>query len=328
MNAPDPRANPRFEGHETAISALVHAAQSGRLHHGWLLSGPVGIGKATLAYRFGRWLLAGGQSHDLSIPENSGPFRRVAAATHPDFFTVERRINAKTEKLQGEIVIATIQEASAFMRLTPAEGGWRVVVVDGAEDMNINAANALLKLLEEPPARAILLLTSAAPGRLLPTIRSRCRTLPMAPLPEARMRQLLNAYMPTLDPSEYARLLELAEGSIGNALTLAQGGGMALSSLVDEVLDDRVNPVRAQAIADEVARTTDGADKFEMFFAVLRTRLAARTRAAARAGRAAEGLHHNIALWQDFGKLERDVLGLNLDKRAAVIVALEQLHRS
>ena len=150
----------------------------------------------------------------------------------------------------------------------------------------------------------------------------------MAPLPEARMRQLLNAYMPTLDPSEYARLLELAEGSIGNALTLAQGGGMALSSLVDEVLDDRVNPVRAQAIADEVARTTDGADKFEMFFAVLRTRLAARTRAAARAGRAAEGLHHNIALWQDFGKLERDVLGLNLDKRAAVIVALEQLHRS
>ena len=104
----------------------------------------------------------------------------MAAATHPDLFTVERRINAKTEKLQSEIVIATIQEASAFMRLTPAEGGWRVVIVDGAEDMNPNAANALLKLLEEPPPRAILLLTTAAPGRLLPTIRSRCRMLPMA----------------------------------------------------------------------------------------------------------------------------------------------------
>lgn len=326
MTPPDPRANPYFEGHEEAVGALLHATQAGRLHHGWLLTGPAGIGKATLAYRFGRWLLAGGQSQDLAIPENSGPFRRVAAATHPDFFTVERRFNAKTEKLQGEIVIATIQEASAFMRLTPAEGGWRVVLVDGAEDMNINAANALLKLLEEPPARAILLLVSAAPGRLLPTIRSRCRVLPMAPLPDATMHRLLETYTPDLDATGRARLIELAEGSIGGALNLAQGGGMALAALVDEALDGRVKPARAQIIADEVARTSEGTDKFEMFFSLLRTRLAARTRAAARAG--AGHLQNHVTLWQDFGKLERDVLGLNLDKRAAVIVALEQLHRS
>ena len=320
---PEPRANPHFRGHEGAVNALYQAVRSRRLHHGWLLAGPPGIGKATLAYRFGRWLLAGGQTPDLSVSETSGVFRRVAAATHPDFFIVERRINAKTEKLQGEIVIATIQEASAFMRLTPAEGGWRVVVVDGAEDMNPNAANALLKLLEEPPPRAILLLVSAAPGRLLPTIRSRCRVLPMTALPDTTMRALLHDYAPEADA---ARLIELAEGSIGNALNLAEGDGVAVAALVDEALNAPVKPARAQAIADSVARAVEGADKFELFFSLLRTRLAARTRAAARLG--AMHLSHNVTLWQEFGKLEREVLGLNLDKRAAIILALEQLHRS
>lgn len=326
MIPPSPRANPLFEGHEGAVTALVHGARTGRLHHGWLLTGPAGIGKATLAYRFGRWLLAGGQTPDLAIPENSGVFRRVAAATHPDFFSVERRINAKTEKLQSEIVIATIQEASAFMRLTPAEGGWRVVVVDGAEDMNTNAANALLKLLEEPPPRAILLLASAAPGRLLPTIRSRCRVLPMAPLPETTMHNLLMAYMPEMDSTSRGRLIELAEGSIGQALALVQGGGMALAGFVDEALNGNVRPARAQIIADEVSRTVEGADKFELFFSLLRARLAARTRLAARAG--ASDLQSKITLWQDFGNMEREVLGLNLDKRAAILVALERLQKS
>jgi DNA polymerase-3 subunit delta' len=213
------------------------------------------------------------------------------------------------------------------MRLTPAEGGWRVVIIDGAEDMNTNAANALLKLLEEPPPRAILLLATSAPGRLLPTIRSRCRLLPMAPLGETEMHELLKDYAPELDFAARERLIELAEGSIGTALSLAAEGGIALAELVDEALDAPVAPARAQAIADTVARTVDGADKFETFFSLLRGRLAARTRAAARAGRGGN-LAAEVSLWQEFGKLEREVIGLNLDKRAAVVVALTQLHRS
>ncbi len=325
---PEPRANLRLSGHGGAVAALRHAALSGRLHHGWLLTGPKGIGKATLAYRFARWLLAGGQAEDLSVPEQSGVARRITAGTHPDLFTVERRVNQKTDKLQAEIVIATVQEASAFMRLTPAEGGWRVVIVDGAEDMNPNAANALLKLLEEPPPRAILLLTSAAPGRLLPTIRSRCRVLPMAPLPDETMRALLADYAPELAPKAHNSLVALAEGSIGTALALAAEDGLALAALVEEALDAPVAPARAQAIADTVARTVEGADRFEVFFALLRTRMAARVRAAARGGKEAGSLVPTIALWQDFGKLEREVIGLNLDKRAAIIVALGQLHYS
>lgn len=324
---PEPRANPFLAGHEAAVSSLHHAAISGRLHHGWLLTGPPGIGKATLAFRFARWLLAGGETSDLSVPENTSLFRRIAANTHPDIFTVERRVNEKTEKLQGEIVIATIREANAFMRRTPAEGGWRVIIVDGAEDMNPNTANALLKMLEEPPQRAILLLTSAAPGRLLPTIRSRCRVLPMAALPEANMRELLDHYAPELGQGPRDRLIELAEGSIGAALNLAAEGGVALADLVDEVLGDPVAPARAQAIADSVARAVEGVDKFEVFFALLRTRLAARTRQAARKS-SGGNLAGAVSLWQEFGQIEREVLGLNLDKRAAIIVALTKLHGS
>jgi DNA polymerase-3 subunit delta' len=324
----EPRANPRFLGHEAAVASLYHAATSGRLHHGWLISGRPGIGKATLAYRFARWLLAGGTRADLALPESSPVFRRVAAMTHPDIFTVERRLNDKGDRLQSVIVIDTVREAIQFMHHTPSEGGWRVVIIDGVETMNPATANALLKILEEPPARAILLLVTSAPGRLLPTIRSRCRALALSPLSDGEVATLLADYAPELAAHERERTVGLAEGSIGAALTLAAEGGVALAGLVDEVLAAPVSAERAQNIADTVARAVEGVDKFETFLTLLRGGLAARTRSAAKSGAAAAALAGQVSLWQDLGKLEREVVGLNLDKRAAIIVALSELHRS
>jgi DNA polymerase-3 subunit delta' len=302
---------------------LYHAASSGRLHHAWLIGGQAGIGKATLAYRFARWLLAGARSADLSVPVTHPAFKRVAANTHADLLSIERRFDDKRKKMQSEIVIDTVLEVGKFLRLTAGEGGWRVVVVDGAEEMNRNAANALLKLLEEPPKRAILLLVSHAPGRLLPTIRSRCRTLTLAALADDEVAGLLGAQAPALSRADAARIARLSEGSIGRALTLAEENGVAIAGLVDEVLAGAVAPARAQAVADTLARSEDG---YEVFMSLLRSGLAAATRAAARRNQA--GLSRRVGLWEEFGKLERDVQNLNLDKRAAIIVALNQLHGS
>src|SRR5581483_7887541 len=191
--APPPRANPMLLGHDAAALALHQLFEAGRLPHAVLLGGPRGIGKATFAFRLARFVLARSSAAELAapalfvapegpaaglvIPPDSGTFRRVAAGGHADLLTVERAYDPRRRRLRSEIVVDDTREIAAFLRLTPAEGGWRVVVVDGADEMNRNAANALLKILEEPPRQTLLILVAHSPGRLLPTIRSRCRRL-------------------------------------------------------------------------------------------------------------------------------------------------------
>src|SRR5207248_2033535 len=234
----EPQENPDLLGQESAERALLEAALSGRLAHAWLLSGPRGVGKATLAYRFARFLLAGeGASQGglfgeapagLALDPAHPVFRRVASGGHPDLRTIVRGINPRTGRLRSEIVVDDVRDAVAFLRLTPAEGGWRVVIVDGAEDMNRNAGNALLKVLEEPPPRAVLILVSHAPGRLLPTVRSRCRRLEAKALPPAIVDEWLSRRMTELSGADRALVTGLAEGSIGRALALAEAGGIDL----------------------------------------------------------------------------------------------------
>jgi DNA polymerase-3 subunit delta' len=327
MSAPAPRANPTLLGQDAAEATLLDALHAGRLHHAWLLTGPTGVGKATLAFRFARWLLAGpGASGTLALPGTHPTFRRVAAGAHADLLTIEREWDAKRKRLRGEIVVDDVRRIAAFLHLTPAEGGWRVVVLDGAEDLNRSAANALLKVLEEPPPRALLLLVCSAAGRLLPTIRSRCRRLRLPPLDDAMVETLLARYAPELPSAERERLAPLAEGSIGRALQLAAGGAVGAAVLVSQVLDalPALPPSRAYEVADALGRDEDA---FGTFMDLLRAAVAGAVRQAAR-GRAdsdqarllgARPLAAWIDVWQGLTRLQDETENFHLDKRQALL---------
>ncbi|HVA12857.1 MAG TPA: DNA polymerase III subunit delta', partial [Stellaceae bacterium] len=180
--APAPRENPLLLGQEAAEASLLQAFNAGRLSHAWLVTGPRGIGKATLAYRFARFLFAEGAepggglfsapAASLAVAPSHQAFRMVVVGSHPDLLVVERGMDAKRKRQRREIVADDARSVGEFLHLTSSQGGWRVVIVDGADLMNPHAANSLLKTLEEPPRRTVLLLASDNPGRLLPTIRS------------------------------------------------------------------------------------------------------------------------------------------------------------
>ena len=292
-----PRANPDLVGHESAERELEGLYRAGRLPHAILLGGPRGIGKATLAFRFARFLLAqGGQdaatSADfsrgtsetgLAVDPESGVFRRIAAGGHADLLTVERAWDQRRRRLRGEIVVEDTRAIADFFRLTAAEEGWRVVIIDGAEEMNRNAANAVLKILEEPPFRALLLLVSHNPGRLLPTIRSRCRRLMLAPLAAPVVAQLVRRFRPQLEEVEAAALAAVCSGSIGRALELADSGGLALYRSVLDLLSQApaIDVARLHGFADRLARV-DAEDAYRASAELLSQFLARSAAGAAR----------------------------------------------
>lgn len=260
---PLPRLNAKLVGHDEAERALLDSFNSGKLPHAWLISGPRGIGKATLAHRFARFLLAGdhggglfGAPSSLAVDMENSAAKRVAAGGHADMRMVEIGINERTGRRRTEIIVDDVRDLGGFMRLTPAEGGWRIAVIDAADEMNRNAMNAVLKLLEEPPSRAILMLVAHAPGSLLPTVRSRCRHLALKALPEDVAVGLLGEFMPELPAAERVALTRLAEGSVGRALEFARAGGLSLYGDLFGLLEGlpRLDVASAHTFAERVGR--------------------------------------------------------------------------
>jgi len=234
---PHPRETRALFGQDAAERHFLEAWAADRMHHAWLLRGFRGVGKATFAYRVARALIArpvegsGLFDGEPEIPATLDPAekcpvaRRIAAQSEPRLFVIRREANDQG-RLQTQIAVDRVRAMRSFLQLSSADGGWRAVIVDPADDMNPSAANALLKYLEEPPANTVFLLVAHAPAGLLPTIRSRCRTLDLAPLGSEDLAKALAATGADVDPAEWTALAELSGGSVGSALRLVAGDGL------------------------------------------------------------------------------------------------------
>ena len=248
-DAPHPRHTPRLFGQEAAEADFLDGWNRGRLHHGWLLTGPRGVGKATLAWRIARFLLTDPPARAESLDPTPGhrALPQIAALSAPGLMLLRRPWDEKKKSLATQITVDEVRRLGGFFGLSA--GGRRVVIVDAADDLNPNAANAILKLLEEPPARTTLLLVAHQPARLLPTIRSRCRVLRLPPLaPEA-----LAAAVEQAGGSVDAAHLPLAEGSVGAALELAEGGADTYAALLSLFARSPMDRAAARRLADACA---------------------------------------------------------------------------
>ncbi|MCB2159738.1 MAG: DNA polymerase III subunit delta' [Rhodobacteraceae bacterium] len=261
--APHPRETAQLHGQGAAERAFLDVYNSGRLHHGWLLTGPRGVGKATLAWRIARFLLAtpqesgGGLFGDapaapetLDIAPDHPVARRLLAGSEGRLFLLRRGLDDKTKQLKTVITVEEVRKLKSFLSLSAADGGRRVVIVDPADELNTSAANALLKLLEEPPAGVTILLVAHQPSGLLPTIRSRCRELRLAPLAPDDLAAALSAAGAEAASAE--ALAALSGGSVGEAVRLINLGGIeAYAAIVDLFgASPRLDRIAAARLAD------------------------------------------------------------------------------
>lgn len=335
---PHPRETPTVFGHAAAERALGEAFASGRMHHAWLLTGRMGIGKATLAYRLARFLLARPDERtqpDSSLDVDAGSIaaRQVLALSHPGLLVLRRPWQTTTKRFATSIPIDEVRRLRGFLGHTAAEGTWRVVIVDTADDLNPNAANALLKSLEEPPARTVFILLASEPGRLLPTIRSRCRILPLAPLSLDDLRRAASAAAVGRDIST-AQMEPLADGSVRRLLDLSDGTGAKLHERIQAILVTlpKIDWGAAHALADDLG--SPAADqRFESFFTVLLSVLANAIRASA-AGQGGASTAWSIPpdrapawaeLWESIIRDKDELVELNLDRRAFILSTLSRL---
>ena len=325
-----PRRARRLLGHRDAERHMRRAFDSSKMHHAWLISGAKGIGKASLAYRFAAYILSATESRALdtsgvlSIDLNSRSAHWLASRSHPDLFVLERNWDSKTKKLKSELAVDDARRMSEFFGLTAGSGGWRVAIIDTADDLNTASANALLKLIEEPPPKCILLLVCNQPGRLLRTIRSRCMRIDLLPLSQEKTMEVLTS-LPLEEPPAREALeaaIKLAGGSPGRGLELLESTG-AKSFAAFQAMG-RATPVALVEFGNRFGGKTSTVDDFEIFCDLLTGWVGSQAR---KAGLAGSG-HAMADAYVAIGHSIRQTNALNLDRRQAVINALSLINEA
>lgn len=291
--APHPRETTRLFGHDAVEGEVLAALTGDRMHHAWLLTGPKGVGKATLAWRMARFLLAhppapgpdmfgdtAPAADTLDIDPEHPVAHRIAALSDPGCLLIRRPWDADRKRLKAQITVDEIRKLNAFFGLSATDGGHRVVIVDAADEMNPSAANALLKVLEEPPKGAVLILVSHQPARLLPTIRSRCRVLRLSELDQPAMEAALAGAK--IEAENPQALFELARGSVGAAIRLQNEGGLDIYANMLGVIGTAPNMDRPKLAKLVETLTARGAEaRLDLAVTLLDTALSRMARSAA-----------------------------------------------
>ncbi len=332
-----PKDNAYLIGHEDAEKMFLQSWQKSSLHQSWLISGTKGIGKATFAYKVARFLLNADADKrenytSLDVSPDSQTFKQVSSGAHPDFKLLERGY-LKTErqkivkaikdgnylsdeelgdlKKSSVITVDDVRTVNEFLSKKSADGRWRVVLIDSVDEMNSSSANAILKILEEPPHKTVMLLVSHNPSRLLPTIRSRCAKLELKPLKDNVVASLLRRYRPEMSEAEIKKTVAIAGGSIGKAIAYVDGNAIAYYEKIYALATAGHNFKTAEMLkfCDEAAATDDN---YELFKELILKFLSEQARAGNK-------IEESAAAFDKTTKTFVETESLNLDKRQAVM---------
>lgn len=332
-----PRQQYRLIGHQAAEEKLLDAYRSGRFHQAWMLCGPQGIGKATLAYRLARFVLAHPDQKDpqlvllnnLDVSRENPVAQRIEARAHSDLFVLQREINPTTKKLRPAITVDDARKLGNFYAMTAGEGGWRICIIDAADNLNAAAANGILKIVEEPPEKCLFIIVAHAPGRLLPTIRSRCLRLDLSPLSADEVRQVVGDELQDKDLAreEVDALIDLGDGSPGKVLQLITSQGARQFIRFQQMLSSPQGLTLSGQIAIAEEFQKRGAEIEFNIFADLLTNWFGRN--ASMAGRQSQFAKANAfaTCHSEFSDSIRNVNALNLDRRQTLMMAFEKIEK-
>ncbi len=330
-DTPHPRENYNFFGHVEAEKNLLLSYLSGRLPQAIIIGGPPGTGKATLAWRLARFLLANPAPRacepqlDLFVPPSHPVSHQITAMAHPDLRLLRREWNPEKKRYFTEIQIDDVRRTIHMFQQAAGQGGYRICILDCAEDLNQSSANALLKLIEEPPPRSLFLIVAHRPARILPTLRSRCQKILLKPLAAADIRAIVAALGPPWSCFEDAALdsaIARAQGSLHNALRLLSPEGREFDTDLGDMLNSlpQIDWSRVHALAGRIAAKNNSKD-YETMLAMIENWLDARVRLGAQVleGKCAARLAPYADVWEKLGEASREAEILNLDKRSLVL---------